>query len=94
MLDVMAMIGTLGCTSRIMAVAETPSSWGMMISIKIRSNQLGLALTFVTASRPSRYSLLISSGSGNEYLGSEENAGTYSDFDPTVILSKKLGPDP
>lgn len=35
--DVMAIIGVLGCMSRIMAVAETPSSWGMTISMKIRS---------------------------------------------------------
>jgi hypothetical protein len=37
MLDVMAMMGTRGATMRINDVAETPSSWGMMMSMKIRS---------------------------------------------------------
>jgi hypothetical protein len=55
MFDVIAMIGTRGATSRIMAVADTPSNTGMMMSMKIRSNLSGLLLTIDTASEPSRY---------------------------------------
>jgi hypothetical protein len=56
MLDVMATMGTPGATIRIMAVADTPSRLGMMMSMNMRSNRSGSWLTFSTASRPSRYS--------------------------------------
>jgi hypothetical protein len=52
----MATMGTPGATIRIMAVADTPSRLGMMMSMNMRSNRSGSWLTFSTASRPSRYS--------------------------------------
>lgn len=55
MLDVIATMGTCGATIRIIAVADTPSRLGIMMSIKIRSNRSASRLTFSTASRPSRY---------------------------------------
>jgi len=39
MFEVMAMMGTRGATMRIMAVADTPSSCGMIISMKMRSKR-------------------------------------------------------
>jgi hypothetical protein len=53
--EVMAMIGIVGRMSRMQTVAETPSRWGMIISIKTRSNWLAPLLILFTASRPSRY---------------------------------------
>jgi len=52
MLDVMAMMGMRGETMRIMAVADTPSSCGMMMSMKMRSNRSVSLLTLSTASNP------------------------------------------
>jgi hypothetical protein len=49
----MAMIGMRGEAIRMHAVADTPSNKGMMISMKIRSNRVGSALTLLTASEPS-----------------------------------------
>ena len=54
MLEVMATMGICGATIRIMAVADTPSRFGMMMSMKMRSKRSASRLTFSTASRPSR----------------------------------------
>ena len=54
MLEVMATMGTCGATIRIMAVADTPSRLGMMMSMKMRSKRPLLLFILSTASRPSR----------------------------------------
>src|SRR3569833_1087819 len=53
MFDVIATMGTRGDTSRMHAVAETPSNTGMMMSKKMRSNCSASSLTLATASDPS-----------------------------------------
>jgi hypothetical protein len=52
----MAMMGACGRWSRMQAVADTPSSLGMMMSMKMRSNcGGGFWLKRLTASKPSDY---------------------------------------
>ena len=55
MLDVMAMMGMFDRISRMHTVADTPSRWGMMMSIKTKSNWEEPLLILFTASSPSRY---------------------------------------
>ena len=89
MFEVIATIVTLGVTSRINAAADTPSSVGMMISMKIRSYLSGSLLTLFTASWPSRC-LIVSQCS--RILS--RIAFTHSNFNSAVDLRQKLRSDP
>lgn len=53
--EVIAMIGTRVFTERIKIVAEMPSHFGIMMSMKIKSNRSGSAFTLLLASSPSCY---------------------------------------
>lgn len=75
MLDVIAMMGTSGDTPRMYTVADTPSTLGMMMSIKIRSNRFGSWLILFTASSPS-----FCKGHQRSHPDLYEAPGPYRDF--------------
>ena len=95
MFDVIAIIGIRGVTIRIMAVADTPSSCGMIISMKIKSNRSLSWLILSTASRPFRLKIVRKLRHQNDYeFHATAKGSTYRSVDDTVNIGQKFGPDP
>src|SRR5689334_2270270 len=89
MLAVMAMMGVVGIASRIHAVAETPSSFGITMSMKIRS-KAGFVLLFsrFTASNPS-----FCSTRQQVFMGPIRGKRTYRQLHVTPQACKEFCPD-
>ena len=89
MLDVMAIMGRLARISRMQTVADTPSRWGMIMSIKTKSNCVAPLLILFTASNPSRYIWLAKVDLGNSphTAISTPHSKACRNFDPIVAQS-------
>ena len=87
MLEVMAIIGVLLSNCLIRWQADTPSRFGMMMSMRIMS-YLDPAFSLFTASNPSSYSLVSRS------VSKLRVNVTYGAVNRTIESVKELAPDP
>jgi hypothetical protein len=87
------MMGVSGATSRIHAVADTPSNMGMMMSMKMRSYLIGSWLTLFTASDPSRC-YLVSYARHAWAMAIRDRNETHRNLDGTIDICQELGTDP